>query len=122
MELLQGILGIQAGFAIWTLLKIILIVAPLMLVVAYLTYAERKVIGYMQLRLGPNRVGPLGLLQPIADAVKLLLKEIILPAKASHALRSAGAIQRYDSAVRCHIGRQPPFRYSAYRWGGGGAT
>jgi len=86
MELLQGILGIQAGFAIWTLLKIILIVAPLMLVVAYLTYAERKVIGYMQLRLGPNRVGPLGLLQPIADAVKLLLKEIILPAKASHGL------------------------------------
>jgi len=69
--------------AVWTLLKIVLIVAPLMLAVAYLTYFERKVIGYMQVRIGPNRVGPWGLIQPIADGLKLLLKEIIVPTTAS---------------------------------------
>jgi NADH-quinone oxidoreductase subunit H len=61
------------------LVKIFVIVVPLMLAVAYLTYAERKLIGYMQVRLGPNRVGPRGWLQPIADAVKLLFKEVIVP-------------------------------------------
>ena len=78
----QGVFG-SAWPAVWTLLKIVLIVAPLMLSVAYLTYFERKVIGYMQVRIGPNRVGPLGLIQPIADGLKLLLKEIILPTKAN---------------------------------------
>jgi NADH-quinone oxidoreductase subunit H len=71
---------------IWTLVKIVAIVAPLMLVVAYYTYAERKVIGYMQVRIGPNRVGPKGWLQPIADAVKLMFKEIVVPAGANKAL------------------------------------
>jgi len=61
------------------ILKIVAISLPLMLCVAYLTYAERKIIGYMQVRLGPNRVGPKGWLQPIADAVKLMFKEIIIP-------------------------------------------
>ena len=61
------------------ILKIVAITLPLMLCVAYLTYAERKIIGYMQVRLGPNRVGPKGWLQPIADAVKLMFKEIIIP-------------------------------------------
>lgn len=65
------------------LLKILLIIVPLMLSVAYLTYAERKVIGYIQTRIGPNRVGPWGLLQPIADGLKLLLKEVIFPAKSN---------------------------------------
>ncbi|MBI3575200.1 MAG: NADH-quinone oxidoreductase subunit NuoH [Gammaproteobacteria bacterium] len=65
------------------LAKIVAIVLPLMLCVAYLTYAERKIIGYMQVRIGPNRVGPRGWLQPIADAVKLMFKEIILPTKAN---------------------------------------
>ena len=64
---------------IWTLLAIILLVVVLLLVVAYLSFFERKVIGYMQDRIGPNRVGPFGLLQPIADVAKLLLKEIITP-------------------------------------------
>ncbi len=65
------------------LAKIVAIVLPLMLAVAYLTYAERKIIGYMQVRIGPNRVGPKGWLQPIADAVKLMFKEIILPTNAN---------------------------------------
>jgi NADH-quinone oxidoreductase subunit H len=69
--------------AVWTLVKIVVIIAPLMLAVAYLTLWERKIIGWMQVRLGPNRVGPLGLLQPIADGLKLLLKEIIIPTGAS---------------------------------------
>jgi NADH-quinone oxidoreductase subunit H len=68
------------------LLFIVAIVVPLMLAVAYLTLWERKLIGWMQIRIGPNRVGPLGLLQPVADGVKLLMKEIILPTNASKAL------------------------------------
>ena len=65
---------------------IIAIVVPLMLSVAYLTLWERKLIGWIQIRIGPNRVGPAGLLQPIADGVKLLFKEIILPTNANRAL------------------------------------
>ena len=61
--------------------KIILILVPLMICVAYITYAERKIIGYMQIRIGPNRVGPRGWLQPIADALKLMFKEVIIPSK-----------------------------------------
>jgi NADH-quinone oxidoreductase subunit H len=68
---------------IFIALKVILIVLPLLLSVAYLTYAERRVIGLMQMRRGPNRVGPFGLLQPIADAVKLIFKETIVPTPAS---------------------------------------
>ena len=71
---------------IWIMVGIVLILAPLMLSVAYITYAERKVIGYIQVRIGPNRVGPRGWLQPIADAVKLMFKEVILPAGANRIL------------------------------------
>lgn len=67
-------------------LKVVAIILPLLLSVAYLTYAERRVIGLMQLRRGPNVVGPFGLLQPIADAVKLMFKEIIIPSNASKAV------------------------------------
>ena len=63
-----------------------MILLPLLGLVAYYTYAERKVIGYMQIRIGPNRVGWRGLLQPIADAVKLMMKEIVLPTKADKTL------------------------------------
>lgn len=68
------------------LFKIVAIVLPLILIVAWLTFAERKIIGYMQGRIGPNRVGPRGWLQPIADTVKLLLKEIIIPTSANRIL------------------------------------
>lgn len=73
----------QVVYMIFLLLKILAIVIPLILTVAYYTYFERKVIGYMQMRRGPNRIGPLGLFQPFADVFKLLLKEIILPAEAN---------------------------------------
>lgn len=71
---------------IWVVIKVIAIVIPLMIAVAYLTYAERRVIGYMQNRRGPNRVGWYGLLQPIADALKLLHKEIITPSASNRYL------------------------------------
>ena len=73
-------------FTVWTVIKIVCVTLPLMGLVAYLTLWERKMIGWMHIRLGPNRVGPAGLLQPIADAVKLLLKEIVIPAKSNKAL------------------------------------
>jgi len=87
-------LGPDWGPAVYTVVSslvfIVLIVAPLMLCVAYLTLWERKLIGWIQIRIGPNRVGPLGLLQPIADGIKLLFKEIILPLQASPALYIIG--------------------------------
>ena len=72
MDFFQHALG-PAWPAIWTLIKIVVIVVALMASVAYLTLAERKVIGYMQVRIGPNRVGFRGLAQPIADVIKLLM-------------------------------------------------
>ena len=68
------------------LIEILIVVIPLFLIVAYTTYSERKIIGFMQERLGPNRVGPSGILQPIADVVKLLTKEIIIPSNANKGL------------------------------------
>lgn len=68
---------------LWIIIKILVIVVPLLLAVAYLTYAERKVIGYIQVRIGPNRVGLWGLLQPIADIIKLIHKEIIIPTRSN---------------------------------------
>lgn len=79
-------------FLIVTLIQIGIIILGVTLAVAYLTYAERKVIGYMQVRLGPNRVGPKGLLQPIADVVKLMFKEIITPAVANRVIFYAAPI------------------------------
>ncbi|PSQ90729.1 MAG: NADH-quinone oxidoreductase subunit NuoH [Proteobacteria bacterium SW_6_67_9] len=85
LDIWQGLApGLQAFVLIN--LKILAIVVPLMLSVAYLTYAERRVMGYMQRRRGPNRVGPYGLLQPIADGLKLLSKEVVLPTNANRFL------------------------------------
>jgi len=67
----------------WIVIKVVAIVLPLLISVAYLTYFERKVIGAMHLRRGPNVVGPFGLLQPLADGLKLFLKETILPTNAN---------------------------------------
>ena len=85
-------LSIWNWFPLWAqtvitdVVLIVIIMVPLMLSVAYVTYAERKIIGYMQVRLGPNRVGPKGWLQPIADAVKLMFKEIIIPTNSNRFL------------------------------------
>ncbi len=84
---------------LWILIKIVVIVLPLMGAVAYLTLWERKLIGWMQVRKGPNRVGPFGLLQPIADALKLLSKEIILPSAASKGLFFLGPIMTIMPAM-----------------------
>jgi len=87
-DLLQPVADVMGAWwlPVWTLVKIVIIAVPLILAVAYLTYAERKVIGWMQVRIGPNRVGPLGLLQPFADVLKMLFKEIVVPTGASRAL------------------------------------
>jgi NADH-quinone oxidoreductase subunit H len=74
----RDLLG-AAWLPLWTLVKVLVIAIPVILCVAYLTYAERKVIGWMQVRIGPNRVGPYGLLQPFADVIKMLFKEIVIP-------------------------------------------
>ncbi len=84
MDMIMSIVDwVTAQTVLYTVLKIVVIIVPLMLAVAYLTLAERKVIGFIQVRIGPNRVGPWGLLQPIADGLKLALKEVILPAKSN---------------------------------------
>nr|RNF58784.1 NADH-quinone oxidoreductase subunit NuoH [Acidithiobacillus sulfuriphilus] len=84
---------------LWSVLKILVVVVPLLLAVAYLTLAERKVIGYIQVRLGPNRVGIKGSLQPIADAIKLLFKEIIIPSSANRFLFLAAPVLAFVPAM-----------------------
>ncbi len=83
----------------WTLAKILCVTLPLMGLVAYLTLWERKLLGWIQIRIGPNRVGPMGLLQPIADALKLLFKEIIIPTKSNKALFVIGPIMTIMPAL-----------------------
>lgn len=84
---------------LWTLLKIVLILVPLLLSVAYLTFWERKILGWMHVRIGPNRVGPWGLLQPIADGLKLFFKEVILPKVADKKLYFVGPVMAIAPAL-----------------------
>jgi NADH-quinone oxidoreductase subunit H len=84
---------------VWSLIKIVAVLLPLLGCVAYLTLWERKAIGWSQIRPGPNRTGPYGLLQPIADAVKLIFKEIIVPAAAHKGLFFLGPIMTIMPAL-----------------------
>ena len=82
----NGFFGPSLWLVLWSLIKIVAVLLPLLGCVAYLTLWERKAIGWSQIRPGPNRVGPYGLLTPIADAVKLIFKEIIRPTAANKGL------------------------------------
>jgi NADH-quinone oxidoreductase subunit H len=84
---------------VWTLARILMLAVGLLLSVAYLIFWERKLIGWMHARLGPNRVGPYGLLQPIADVLKLLLKEVITPTKAAQRLYRIAPIMAVAPAL-----------------------
>lgn len=88
---------------IWNLIKIIVVLVPLLIFVAYLTLWERKFLGWMQARMGPNRVGPWGLLQPIADALKLLTKEIIRPTAAAKGLFFLGPLMAIMPALAAWV-------------------
>ncbi len=94
-----SLLGPIAWPIVWNLIKIVIIVAPLMGAVAYLTLWERKLIGWIQIRIGPNRVGPFGLLQPVADGLKLLLKEIVIPFRSNKRLFLLGPVMTIMPAL-----------------------
>ena len=81
-----ALLGPTVWLVVWTIVKIVVIAVPVILCVAYLTLWERKMIGFMHIRLGPTRVGPRGLFQPFADVFKLITKEVVMPSQANKIL------------------------------------
>jgi len=84
---------------VWGLIKVVCVLMPLLGLVAYATLWERKLIGFIQIRIGPNRVGPMGLLQPMADGIKMLLKEIVIPSKAARGLFVIGPVMTIMPAL-----------------------
>ena len=98
-----SLMGATLWAVVWSLIKIVALLLPLMGCVAYLTLWERKGIGFTQLRPGPNRVGPFGLLTPIADAVKLIFKEIIRPTAANKPLFFLGPIMTIMPALAAWV-------------------
>ncbi len=98
-ELLITFWWAYAWPVVWIIIKIVMIIVPLLLGVAYLTYAERKVIAAMHLRRGPNVVGPYGLLQPIADGMKLFFKETIIPSSANRGVFIAAPMVTFALAL-----------------------
>ena len=103
-------------------IKGLALIFPLIIMMAYMTYAERKVIGFMQLRIGPNRVGPFGLLQPFADVFKMLFKEIIFPSKSNIYLFLLAPILAFVPAVAvwavvplCFLNQVMLFFHHAFR-------
>ncbi|SMB24711.1 NADH:ubiquinone oxidoreductase, membrane subunit H [Sterolibacterium denitrificans] len=101
MELLKPVQDVLGPWwpLVWTLVKIVGVLLPLLLCVAYMTYAERKVLAYMHVRIGPNRIGPVGLLQPFADALKMIFKEVIIPGKSNKALFITGPVLAFAPAL-----------------------
>ncbi|MBL8332160.1 MAG: NADH-quinone oxidoreductase subunit NuoH [Rubrivivax sp.] len=99
----SALIGAGPWLVVWSLIKIVALLLPLMGCVAYLTLWERKAIGWSQIRPGPNRVGPFGLLTPIADAVKLIFKEIIRPSAASKGLFFLGPIMTIMPALAAWV-------------------
>ena len=95
----NGFFGATLWLVLWSLIKIVAVLLPLLGCVAYLTLWERKAIGWSQIRPGPNRVGPYGLLTPIADAVKLIFKEIIRPTAANKGLFFLGPVMTIMPAL-----------------------
>jgi NADH-quinone oxidoreductase subunit H len=87
LEIVLGPLSALTEYLVVTILWIVVVMMCVILAVAFTTYFERKVIGYMQGRVGPNRVGPLGLGQPFADVIKLLIKEVVIPQKSNRFLQ-----------------------------------
>jgi len=96
---MSGFFSTEIGIVILTLLKSLALIVPLLIGVAYLTYAERKVLGAMQMRKGPNVTGPFGLWQPFADAIKMMMKETIIPAGANRALFVLAPVITFSLAV-----------------------
>ena len=98
----SGLLG-GAWPVVWNIVKILCVMLPLLGFVAYLTLWERKLIGYMHQRIGPNRVGPGGLLQPIADAFKMMFKEVIVPSAANRGLYLLGPVMTIMPAMAAWV-------------------